>query len=192
MKAMNKKIKLLTMLDVFSLYGMSLLSPIFAVFVVEKIVGGSLQVVGIALAIHLAVANILSLFTAKYFDKTKGNADEYKYLSMGYIVISLLPLLYIWVDSVWQVYLLQAVNGIMVAISYPAWRGLYARSTDKNREAFEWSFNASANGLKAATAAILAGYLAENVGYNSVFIVAPIIGIPGIIALIKVRKYFVK
>jgi len=180
------------MLDVFSLYGISLLSPIFAVFVIEKISGGNLQIVGIALAIHLFVANVLSLFTAKYFDKTDGDADEYKYLAIGYTVISLLPLLYSWVDSVWQVYLLQIINGIMVAISYPAWRGLYARSIDKGREAFEWSFNASANGLKAATAAVLAGYLAENIGYNAVFIVAPIIGIPGIIALIKIKKYFIK
>jgi len=179
------------MLDVFSLYGMSLLSPIFAVFVVEKIAGGNLEVVGIALAINLFVANVLSLFTAKYFDKTKGDVDEYKNLAIGYIVISLLPLLYSWVDSVWQIYLLQVVNGIMVAISYPAWKGLYARSIDKGREAFEWSFNASANGLKAATAAILAGYLAENVGYNAVFIIAPIIGIPGIIAMFKIKKYFI-
>ena len=77
---MNKKIKLLTLLDVFSLYGISLLSPIFSVFVVEKIDGGNLKVVGIALAINLLVANLFSLVMAKYFDGTKGNADEYKYL----------------------------------------------------------------------------------------------------------------
>ena len=189
---MNTKIKLLTLLDVFSLYGISLLSPIFAVFVIEKIDGGNLQIVGIALAINLLVANFLSLVTAKYFDKTKGNTDEYKYLLFGYIAISLLPVLYIWADAIWQVYLIQFFSGLMVAISYPAWRGLYARSIDKGSEAFEWSFNSSANGLKAASAAIIGGFVAENFGFNYVFIIAPIMGIPGVIALIKIRRYFIK
>jgi len=189
---MNTKIKLLTLLDVFSLYGMSLLSPIFAVFVIEKIDGGNLQIVGIALAINLLVANFLSLVTAKYFDKTRGNADEYKYLLLGYIAISLLPVFYIWIDVIWQVYLIQAISGLMAAISYPAWRGLYARSMDKGREAFEWSFNSSVNGLKAASAAIIGGFIAENFGFNYVFIIAPIMGIPGVIALLKIRKYFTK
>lgn len=187
---MNTKIKLLTLLDMFSLYGMSLLSPIFAVFVVQKIDGGNLQVVGIALAINLIVGNLLSLVMAKYFDKTKGDTDEYKYLLFGYIAISLLPVLYIWINFVWQIYLMQLFTGLMVAISYPAWRGLYARSVDKGKEAFGWSFNSSANGLKAASAAIIAGFIAEHFGFNYVFIIAPIIGIPGIIALIKIRKYF--
>lgn len=189
---MNTKIKLLTLLDVFSLYGISLLSPIFAVFVIEKIDGGNLQIVGIALAINLLVANFLSLVTAKYFDKTKGNTDEYKYLLFGYIAISLLPVLYIWADAIWQVYLIQFFSGLMVAISYPAWRGLYARSVDKGREAFEWSFNSSANGLKAASAAIIGGFVAENFGFTYVFIIAPTMGIPGVIALIKIRRYFIK
>ena len=171
---------------------MSLISPIFAIFVIEKIDGGNLQVVGIALAINLLVANFLSLITAKYFDKTKGNTDEYKYLLIGYIVISILPVFYIWINAIWQVYLLQFFSGLMVAISYPAWRGLYARSMDKGKEAFEWSFNASANGLKAASAAIIGGFIAENYGFNYVFIIAPLMGIPGVIALMKIRKYFKK
>lgn len=189
---MNKKIKLLTLLDVFSLYGISLLAPIFSVFVIEKIDGGNLKVVGIALAINLLVANLFSLVAARYFDKTKGDADEYKYLLAGYIIISFLPVLYIWVNSVWQIYLIQFFSGLMAAISYPAWRGLYARSIDKGREAFEWSFNSSANGLMAASAALVSGFIADKFGFNYVFIIAPIIGIPGIIALIRIRKNFLK
>lgn len=189
---MNTKIKLLNLLDIFSLYGISLLSPIFAVFVIEKIEGGNLQVVGIALAINLLVANVFSLVTAKYFDKTKGDADEYKYLLVGYIVIPFLPVFYLWIDSIWQVYLVQFFSGLMIAISYPAWRGLYARSIEKGREAFGWSFNASVNGLIAASAAIIGGFVAENFGFNYVFMIAPLMGIPGIFALIKIRKYFIK
>ena len=189
---MNKKIKLLTLLDVFSLYGVSLLSPIFSVFVIEKIDGGNLQTVGIALAINLLVANLFSLVMAKYFDKTRGDADEYKYLLVGYTIISFLPALYVWVNSVWQIYLMQLISGLVVAISYPAWRGLYARSMDKGREAFEWSYNSSANGLKAASAVLISGFIAENYGFDYVFMIAPLIGIPGVIALIKIRKYFLK
>lgn len=189
---MNIKIKLLTLLDIFSLYGISLLSPIFSVFVIEEVSGGNLKVVGIALAINLVVANLFSLVTAKYFDKTKGDADEYKYLLVGYTAISFLPVLYMWVNNVWQIYLIQFLSGLMVAISYPAWRGLYARSMDKGREAFEWSFNSSANGLMAASAALISGFIADKFGFNYVFIIAPIVGMPGIIALIKIRKYFIK
>ena len=80
----------------------------------------------------------------------------------------------------------------MVAISYPAWRGLFARNLDKGREAFEWSFNSSANGLVAASAALVSGFVADKFGFNYVFIIAPIIGTPGIIGLFKIRKYFLK
>ncbi|MBU0998604.1 MFS transporter [Patescibacteria group bacterium] len=189
---MNTKVKLLTLLDVFSLYGINLLSPIFSVFVIEKIDNGNLKIVGIALAINLLVGQLFSLVMARYFDKTKGNADEYKYLFFGYAVISFLPIFYIWATSIWHIYLLQFIGGIMVAISYPAWRGLYSRNIDRGKEAFEWSFNASANGLKAATAAILSGYIADTFGFNYVFMIAPVMGIIGIIALIKIRKYFLK
>jgi len=189
---MNKKVKLLTLLDVLSLYGINLLSPIFAVFVVENITGGNLKVVGIALAINLFVSQLFSLVMAKYFDRTKGNRDEYKYLVFGYIIISLLPVLYIWTNAVWHIYLLQFCSGLMTAVSFPAWRGLFARSIDKGREAFEWSFNAAANGLVAASAALVSGFIADKFGFNYVFIISPIIGLPGIIALIKIRKYFLK
>lgn len=188
---MNTKVKLLTLLDIFSLYGLNLLSPIFSVFVIQKIEGGNLKVVGIALAINLFVSNIFSLIMARYFDKTKGDNDEYKFLLIGYTVISLLPLVYIWVSSIWHVYLMQFLSGFMVAISYPAWRGLYTRSIDKGKEAFEMTFNASANGIMAASAALVSGLIAERFGFNYVFMIAPIIGVPGIIALIKIRKYFV-
>jgi len=80
----------------------------------------------------------------------------------------------------------------MVAISYPAWRGLYARSVDKGKEAFEWSFNSAANGLVAASAALVSGFITERFGFDYIFLIAPIIGIPGIIALIKILKYFTK
>jgi len=187
---MNTKIKLLTILDIFSLYGMSLLAPIFAVFVIDKIDGGNLEVVGIALALNLLVANLFSLVMARYFDKTKGNIDEYKFLLFGYIALSFLPMLYIWVTTISQIYVIQILSGLMVAISYPAWRGLYARSVDKGKEAFQWSFNSAANGLVAASAAIVSGFVAEHLGFNYVFMLAPLIGIPGIIALLKIRKYF--
>ena len=189
---MNTKVKLLTLLDVFSLYGINLLSPIFSVFIIEKIDGGNLKVVGVALAINLLAAEIFSLVMARYFDKTKGDADEYRYLFLGYTVISLLPVLYIWVNSIWHIYLLQFISGLMVAISYPAWRGLYFRSIDKGKEAFEWTFNSSANGLKAASAAVLSGFVADRFGYNYVFMIAPIMGAVGVVALIKIRKYFLK
>ena len=80
----------------------------------------------------------------------------------------------------------------MVAISYPAWRGFFARSLDKEKEAFEWSFSSSANGLMAASAALVSGFIADKFGFNYVFIIAPIVGMPGIVALIKFRKYFLK
>lgn len=189
---MNTKVKLLTLLDVFSLYGINLLSPIFSVFVIEKINNGNLKVVGIALAINLLTGQLFSLVMARYFDKTKGDVDEYKYLFFGYAVISLLPIFYIWAISIWHLYFLQFISGMMVAISYPAWRGLYSRSVDRGKEAFEWSFNSSVNGLNLAGAAILSGFVADKFGFNYVFMIAPIMGMIGIIALIKIRKYFLK
>lgn len=190
MLKVNPKIKLLTLADVFSLYGINLLSPIFSVFVVEKVKGGSLTGVGIAMGINLFMTEILALLMALYFDKTKGNRDEYNFLLLGYFGLAVLPLFYIWVSKMWQVYLLQFLSGSFAALGYSAWRGLYARSVDRGRESFEWTFNAAANGLVAASAAFVSGFLADKFGYNYVFLVSPFIGLFGIISILKAKKYF--
>lgn len=61
MKSINKVIKTLIMADLTFLSAFGFLGPIFAVFVVKQIAGGSLQVVGFAATIYWLIKSILQL-----------------------------------------------------------------------------------------------------------------------------------
>ncbi len=185
---MNKVLKILLLSDLFILSGFGLLAPIFAIYLNNNIIGGTILAVGIAQAIYLLTKSLLQIYVSKFTDREKGNVRELYTLIIGSLIMTIVPVLYLFSQNIWHIYLAQLIYGIGSALAYPGWMVIYTRFTDKNKEGFEWSiYNTSVSIGMACTAAIGA-YIAQMLGFNTLFIIVAIFSFIGTILLGQLFK----
>jgi len=159
--------------------GWGLVNPILAVFVADQIVGGDVKLVGLSMTVYFMVKSFLQIPVAKWIDGGKGERDDFWVMITGSLLISLSAFLFMWAKLPWHVYVIQMVNGLGGALSYPPWLAIFTRHIDKNKEAFEWSLYYTAVDLGAALAAGLGGFLAVFIGYRFLFCLVGIVSLIG-------------
>ena len=169
--SLNKILYVLIFSDfvVISAYG--LLAPIFAVFLLEKISGSTLVVIGISEAIYLVTKSLIQVPLGIIIDKTKGEEIDFWFLFLGNLIMSLALFAYIWVSMPWHIYIIAFIYGVGGALAYPAWTGLFTRNIVENKESFAWSFSTTFVELGRAGAAVLGAVIGEFLGFNSLFII---------------------
>lgn len=185
----NKVITFLTLSDFFIVSGWALIAPVFAVYITGQIKGAGLEVVGLASTIYLLLKSGLQVPLANIIDKIKGERDDFLAMLIGSILIGIVPLLYIFVKTVPQLFLVQAFYGIGSALSYPSWLAIFTRHIDKKKEGWEWSFYYTMIDLSGAGMAALGGYVAGCLGFKYLFVLTSVLGFAGSLMLLKIRKY---
>lgn len=180
----NRAIKILILSDFFVLGGMYLISPIFAIFLVNDIVGGSVVVAGYAAAVYWITKSLFQIPIGYYYDKIKGERDDFYCMIMGSILVSLVPFLYVFAKVPWHIYVLEAVYALGGAFAIPAWGGFFVRHIDRGSEAFEWGMESTALGISAGIAGAGGGLIAEYFGFQAVFISAGVLMFIGALVLI--------
>lgn len=180
---MNKVLKILLFSDFLIVSGFGFLAPIFAIFLKEQIIGGSLIAIGIAETVYLLTKSILQLFISKYTDWEKGNIRELHTLIIGSVFFIITPILYIFSTHIYHIYIAQFILGIGAALSYPGWMTLFTRFTDRNKEGYEWSIYDTSVSLGAALTAILGAVIANIFSFNTLFIIISLFSLVGTILL---------
>ena len=175
----NKIIKTLIGADMVFLSALGLISPIFALFITDKIKGGNVEVVGFAAAIYWIGRSIFEVPIARFLDKTKGEKDDLYFLILGYSICAIVQFGYIFSTLPWHVYVLQGVFALGAAISWPAWAALFTRHIDKGRESFEWSIEHVSFSLGIGITGAIGGVMVANLGFNIVFILTGIFALLG-------------
>jgi len=188
MAKINKIVKYLILADIAFWTGWGLVTPIFSIFIVEKIEGGSALVVGIATAIYWFFRSMLVLPSGRLLDKYVGEKDDYLFLVFGNLIAVLVLFGYIFATYPWHIYILQAFYGISIAMALAGWRAIFTRNIDKGKEASEWALNDTSLSLGTAVAGIVSGILVTKLGYDIAFFSAGILGILSIIMLLCLRK----
>jgi len=184
---LNKVISFLILSDFFILSGWGLVSPIFAVFMTEQIPGAGVEAVGLASTIYLLLKSGLQVPLANIIDRVRGEKDDFLAMIIGSILITLVPLLYILVRTVPQLFLVQALYGIGGALSYPSWMALFTRHVDKQKEGWSWSIYYTTIDLSGAAVAAIGGYLAEKIGFDSLFLLVFGFSLVGSMVLLEIR-----
>jgi len=182
----NLIIKVLIVSDFLIWSSYQLFSPIFAIFITDKI-EGDIEVVGIASAIYLIVKSIFEIPVGVYIDKTKSEVDDLFVSILGTSLTAVAYFSYVFIDSVTQLYILQALLGLGAAIAFPGWYSIFTRHIDKGKEAFEWSLYDVFLGVGMAAAAAIGGFLAENYGFDVLFMVVGILTVSGAFFLFMVK-----
>lgn len=176
--AVNRIIRALIISDFFLFFGLGLLAPIFAIFILEHI-ENRLEVVGIAAAVYWATRVLLVIPLSRLMDKRKGHADEYLFMICGTFLISLVPLFYIFATTALHIYLIQVLYGLASSMAVPAWRILFTNYIDKPLIGFEWSLEDVGIGIATATSAIIGAYIADLWGFKVLFTLISLFGMCG-------------
>lgn len=184
----NHVIRTLVLSDFLTNAGFSVFAPVFAVFVTQQIVGGSLQVIGFAAAITQAFKVGLQIPVARILDKDHGEYDDFYSMVFGSFLISTVPFWYILASQPIHIYIIQAVYGIGLAFAIPPWYAIFTRHIDKMHENIEWSMDSVAIGIAGAVAAAVGGILATKFGFQFVFLLGGMLAIFGTTQQIKIFK----
>lgn len=184
----NKIIKYLILTDIAFWTGWGFITPIFAIFVVDKIEGGNALVVGIATAIYWLVRSLLVFPFGSTLDRFKGQKDDYLFLVSGNFIVALTLFGYVFATHPWHVYLFQAFCGLGIAMSLGGWRSIFTKNIDVGREASEWCLDDMWLSAGTAAAGILSGFLVFKLGYTAAFLLAGSMGLVSVFMLLRLRK----
>lgn len=182
----------LSVADFFLISGWGLVAPIFAVYITGQIEGAGLEVVGLASTIYFLLKSGLQVPLANLIDKIKGERDDFLAMFVGFVIATVVPLFYIVIKTVPQLFLVQALYGLGNALLYPSWLALFTRHIDKNKEGWEWSLYYTTIDLSGAAVAAIGGYLAKYFGFKSLFLVVSFFSFIGCLTLFKIRPYLRK
>lgn len=188
MTKVNKIVKYLILADIAFWTGWGLVSPVFAIFIVEKIQGGTALVVGTATAVYWFFRSLLVLPSGRLLDKYAGEKDDYLFLVAGNFISTLVLFGYIFAIYPWHIYILQAFYGIGIAMGLSGWRAIFTRNIDKGKEASEWALDDTSLSLGTAAAGIITGVLVTKMGYTITFGIAGSLGILSVLLLLCLRK----
>ncbi|MDD5433206.1 MAG: MFS transporter [Candidatus Pacebacteria bacterium] len=184
----NKIVKFLILSDIAFWTGWGLLTPVFAIFVVEKIQGGNALVVGLASAVILTVRSLLRIPIGRLLDKKSSDKDDYFVMVLGTFIVSIVPFGFIFSFLPWHIYFLEAIHGMGLALALSGWTAIFTRNIDKGKESTQWGWNETSLGLGMGLAGGLGGFFVTKFGFDLVFSLVGILGITGVFILLGLKN----
>lgn len=192
LKNVNPVIRILTLIDAFVVGGLGLILPIFAIFVVDSIKGGTIETAGLAVTIYLITKSVSQVPVGIVIDKIKGERDDFLMMFLGYAILGVLPLLYIIIETPIQLFLVQFIYGIGGGFAEITWNALFSKHIDKAYAGTEWSVYNTLTDFIGALAAGLGGFIAARFGFENLFILAATVNLMAISFLFLIAKHFFK
>jgi DHA1 family quinolone resistance protein-like MFS transporter len=186
--SINKVIKILIFSDLIFLFGWGLITPILAIFIEKNIIGGDVKVAGIAIGIYWLAKSIIEIPIGRYLDRNHGEKDDFYFLVFGTTLASLTPLGFIFAKFPWQIYFLQLLHALGMAMAIPSWGGIFIRHIDKGKEAFSWSLESASLGIGTGVAGIIGGSFAKIFGFFPLFVMVSIFGTISSFLLFLIKK----
>ena len=172
-------LRILTLDDVAFWGASSLVSVIFALFIVANIQGASAVNVGIALTLQEIIKAILSIPIGKMFDRQKGFIDEIYFLSLSGFLVGLLYILLSFAATIPQLYLIMLFIGVSHAINLNAWRILFYGSIKNSERGETTGIYQTIFSVSGALILALSGFIADQYGFNVVLILGGVMSIIG-------------
>lgn len=182
----GRVVKFFVISDFFLLAGWGLIDPVFSVFIIQRVVGGTLTVIGIAAAIYWIIRSLAQIPIAEMLDRIPGEHDDFMALIGGLMLVGISAIAMCWVTQVWELYLIHAVQAVAFAFYYASWPTIYSRHLDKESISLDWSLDSSVSGIGAGITGFLGGVIADTLGYNWVFVGAGIMAFIAAFVLLAV------
>ena len=158
---------------------LSVLNPIFAVFV-EKIGGGILDIT-YAWTIFGLISGILMIIFGRMERSKKGYI---KMLILGYLLQTLGLLIYAFVDNLVELLIAEAILGVSIALQYPSFDALFSSLLPDDEKGKGWGMYDGIESILESFACAFSGVLANFFGFKALFILSSVISLIASCALI--------
>lgn len=185
---LNKIVRYLIIADVFFWFSWGILGPIFPIFIISKIEGGTPLILGISSAIYLIIRSILRIPLGIFLDKCISERDDYFVLVTGLFISAFTPFGFIMATVPGHIYLLQIFHGIGASMFMAGWSAIFTRHIKKGKESTQWGIDSMAVGISAGIMGIVGGWLVTKYGFNIVFVISGTIGLLSSLILLGLRN----
>ncbi len=152
--------RILLLSDAFFLLSGGLLGPIYALFVNE--IGGDLLDASGAFALFMLTAGIAVFFLALWEDKIK---HQKIFVIAGYGITVIGTAGYLFVDSPFSLFIVQAILGLAVALKDPAYDDLFSLS-GKRHLTLAWGEWEAVDYIALGIGAFVGGLIAQFFGFR--------------------------
>jgi len=184
----NKIIISLIFFDFLFQSAWGFLSPVFAVFVVQKIKGGNLASLGLSIAIFWILKSFFQPFIAYLTDRTKSEKDDFYVLFFGTLLVAFVPLGYFFASHIFHIFFLEMIRALGMASIVPIWSGFFSRYLNRGWESFSWSLDSTLIGLTLGFSAALGGTIANFFGISFIFLIVSFLTFLSAFSLFLIKK----
>lgn len=186
----NPVIRFMILSDFIWLSAMGLLTPIFAVFIIEDAIpGATAATVGIAVSIYLITKSIVQIFAASIVDWIRGEKDDFWILFLFSLAGAALPLAYLFMKTPAHLYTIQFFYGLCLAFTFPTFMAIFSRHLDHAKEGTEWGIYFTLNDLGGAFTAFVGGVIATLIGFDTLIIVSVAVSLAGVSVMYPIHYY---
>lgn len=189
LRDVNPVVRLLIISDVVVMGAAGLLGPIFALFIEDYIIGGNEAVAGIAMAVYLLTKSVLQIPIAHLIDRVRGERDDFWLMFTCMLLASLVPLLYLFIETPGGLYFTQFLLGFFTAFTFPTFMAIFTRHIDKTKEGTEWGVYFTLVDIVSAALAAVGGFLAVMYGFPALIVCVVIASVIGSLMLLPIRPY---
>lgn len=165
----GKFVRYFILSDLFLLAGWGLISPLFSIYVLQRIQGATLVTVGILAAIYWLPKSLIQIPIALFLDKTPSERDDYLVLVSGLVLAGLTALSFAFIDKLWQLYATQLLQAFSFSLYVPAWSGMFSRHLDKGHHSLDYTLDSAVVGLASGLTGLGSGILVTWFGFNTIF-----------------------
>jgi len=189
----NGVIRFLIVSDIVFQGACGLFGPLFALYINSHITDTDpIVATGIAAAIYLIVKSVAQIPTAWVIDRVRGERDDFMVLFFGSLLASITPLAYLYIDSAYELYFVQALYGLITAVTFPSYLAIFTRHIDHGKEGTEWGVYYTLIDISTAATAAIGGSIAAIYGFYGLIWVSVVLSVFGTLLLIPIRPYLKK
>lgn len=150
----------------FLAFGQGMLGPLLAVFATR--IGGDILDVSWAWAIYLIVTGSLMVVIGKWADRSL--MSQRRLMVYGYGLSAIFSFCYLLVSSPAQLFLVQAGQGMALALLEPTWASLYARYENKDHGGLTWGLAYGEWYFITGIAILVGGFIVSAYSFEVLFI----------------------
>jgi len=161
----NRQLKILLITNSLVLVAGAMLGPIYALFVED--IGGDLLSASYSFGAFALAAGFVTLISGKYTDQVK---EKKSIITIGYLLMSLGFFLYLAVNSIWMLLVVQVIIGFGEAIYAPALDSIYSAHISRRKSGRQWATWEALYYFTTFVGAIAGGLLISQFGFNPAFI----------------------
>lgn len=161
--------------------------PIFAVFVLNNIKGGNVQLAASAYSFFLVTRVVFELIVCRFLAKSN-DLEKFITTIAGILLLSLSYFGFSFSSNVISLFMFFGIAGMALGIASPAKNSLFSTHLDKNKETIEWGIYDAVTFIGMASTAALGGFIASYYGFSLLFVLSGIVNFIGIIPYLLLIK----